>query len=63
VRIYSFAVTEYDVTKPWLVRSTGHRTVELGEEEDFVSWADREFPRERYTVQLDPRLDPWPKPP
>jgi hypothetical protein len=33
---------------------TGRHTVELEDGEDFLAWAVERWPRERFTVQLDP---------
>ena len=59
MRSYSFSVTEDDEARSWLIRSMDHRTVELEDGVDFATWASREFPGERFTVQQDPHLGPW----
>jgi hypothetical protein len=51
---YSFTVTEHDAEKPWIVLSTGRHSVQLEDGEEFFAWAAEQWPRERFTVQLDP---------
>jgi hypothetical protein len=55
VRMYSFSITEHDVANPWLVVGENQRrTIELEDDENFFLWAAREYPRDRFTVELDP---------
>jgi hypothetical protein len=52
---YSFIVTEYQNDKPWLVEATHRDSVELPEGEHFQEWVTEHWPRERYSVRLDPQ--------
>lgn len=54
VREFGYTVTEHDPERPWFIRSQQHLVVELSDDEEFFDWALREWPRERFTVQLDP---------
>jgi hypothetical protein len=54
VREYRFTTTQYDSDRPWIVVSTERRTVKLEDDEKFYAWADREWPRPRFKVELDP---------
>jgi hypothetical protein len=54
VREYAFTVTEHDPERPWIVRDRRHHTVMLEDGQSFFEWAYGEWPRERFTVELDP---------
>jgi hypothetical protein len=57
---YRFTITEHDPKKPWLVvGSVERRTIDLPDELNFYEWAGKRWPRQRFTVQLDPQLEPW----
>jgi hypothetical protein len=60
MRLWGYQLTEHDPTKPWIVLGSEHRTIELPEERAFFEWANEAWPRDRYTVTLDPgQLSPW----
>ena len=63
MREYRFTLTEHDRKRPWIVRSTEHRTVMLDEEASFFEWASAHWPAPRWKVELDPwQLTPkWPR--
>jgi hypothetical protein len=50
---YGYTVTEHD-DKPWLVLGSEQRAITLEEGTEFLSWAHREWPGPRWSVQLDP---------
>jgi hypothetical protein len=54
VREYGYTVTEHDADRPWIVRDQRHETVRLGDGMSFFQWAAGQYPRERFTVELDP---------
>jgi hypothetical protein len=54
VREYGYTVTEHDAERPWIVLKQRHETVELDEHVTFLEWAAAPYPRERFSVQLDP---------
>ena len=54
MREYGFRITEYDPERPWVVRSSQHRTVELPDGVDFYAWARDRWPAPHWTVELDP---------
>jgi hypothetical protein len=59
VREVAHTVTEHDLERPWIIRTREHRTIELDENAEFFSWAAERWPRDRFTVELDPwQLDP-----
>jgi hypothetical protein len=57
VPLFSYTVTEYDLSKPWLVICTGRHQVELADAHAFLDWARERWPAPRYSVQLDPWSD------
>ena len=54
MREFSFTVTEHDPDRPWIVRGSEHRTVKLDDSSSFFQWAAAHYPRDRFTVELDP---------
>jgi hypothetical protein len=54
VREWGFTVTEHDPERPWIVRGREHRTIELDDDASFFEWSRQHYPRERFTVELDP---------
>ena len=55
--LYGFTITEHDASKPWLIVSREHKTVELEEGGSFHAWASERWPAPRWTVELDPWTD------
>lgn len=54
MRSYRYTVAEHDPDRPWIVIGDIRRlAVDLPEREDFDAWAAREWPRSRFTVQLE----------
>jgi hypothetical protein len=51
---YSFTVTEHDAARPWIVLGAEQRTIELDDDAGFFEFATKEWPPDRFTVQLDP---------
>jgi hypothetical protein len=51
---YSFALTEHDSERPWIVLRHERRTIVLDDGVSFYAWARETWPAGRYTVQLDP---------
>lgn len=43
-----------DPDRPWIVRDQRHETVQLEDDASFCKWAASRYPRERFTVDLDP---------
>ncbi len=56
MREYGFTITEHDPDRPWMVLVSEHRTIKLADGLDFFTWADRQWPAPRWSVELDP----WP---
>lgn len=57
---YRYTLAEYEPTRPWvLVGALRRLSVELDDDEDFVVWAARAWPRPRYQVDRLPDLPPW----
>ena len=57
---YCYTVAEYDPGRPWVVVGPVRRmTVALDEDEDFLTWVARAWPRPRYEAVLVPELPPW----
>jgi hypothetical protein len=54
VREYGYTVTENDPERPWVVRDQRHETVQLADDVPFFQWSTARYPRDRFTVQLDP---------
>lgn len=54
VRDYGYTLTEHHPTKPWLVMCSEHRSISLPDDEGFFDWAAKEWPVDRFTVELDP---------
>jgi hypothetical protein len=54
MREYGYTVTEHDPERPWIVRDQHHETVKLDHGMSFFEWAASQYPREHYTVELDP---------
>ena len=52
---YGFMIAEHDPDRPWIVIAQRHDTVTLDEATSFTEWASRRYPRERFTVEVDPR--------
>jgi hypothetical protein len=60
VAAYSFTITEYDPSKPWIVVATSRDSIELGDDQHFYNWANERWPRPKFGVKLDtPPLKPW----
>ena len=57
--LYSFAITEYDPAKPWLVVATGRDSIELSNDQNFHEWARATWPTPRYAVRLDAEPFRW----
>jgi hypothetical protein len=51
---YGFTLTEYDPTRPWIVRGNEHRTITLDDDASFFEWAQELWPAPQWTVDLDP---------
>jgi hypothetical protein len=51
---YGYTVSEHDPDRPWLVTDQRHETIELEDDTSFTEWAAGRYPRDRYTVELDP---------
>jgi hypothetical protein len=56
---YRFTVVEHDGDRPWVVVTQERHTVTLDGGVDFSEWARERWPSPRFTVELDPHLDPW----
>jgi hypothetical protein len=54
MRRYGFHLTEHHPEKPWLIISSRHEEVELPDHESFFEWSAKNYPRERYSVDVDP---------
>ncbi len=54
MRRYGFQLTEHDPEKPWLIIDSRHEEIELADDESFFRWAAQNYPRERYSVDVDP---------
>lgn len=54
MRQYGYTVSEHNPNRPWLVTDQRHETVELEDSTSFTEWAGSRYPRDRYTVELDP---------
>jgi hypothetical protein len=55
MQTFRYNVTEHDPEKPWLIRSTWTGlTIEARDTEDFRTLSAREWPPERFTVELMP---------
>jgi hypothetical protein len=54
VRSFAFTITEHDVDRPWIILGREHRTVGLENGVEFFAWAAERWPRERFTVEVDP---------
>lgn len=54
MREYGYTVTEHDPERPWVVRDQRHETVQLADDVPFFQWSTARYPRDRFTVQLDP---------
>jgi hypothetical protein len=54
VREYGYMVTEHDPDRPWIVRAQHHESVRLGDGISFFEWAAGQYPRQQFTVELDP---------
>jgi hypothetical protein len=54
MRRYGFQLTEHDPQKPWLILNSRHEEIELPDGASFFDWAAKHFPRERYSVDVDP---------
>lgn len=52
---YGYTLTEHDPARPWLVKGSEHRTVDLEPEVNFFAWAREHWPAPRWSVELDPR--------
>jgi hypothetical protein len=59
--MYRYAVTEYDLDKPWVVvGKVPGLMVELPDEQSFPAWTASQWPAPRYEAQLEPKpLRPW----
>lgn len=54
MREYGYTVTEHDPDRPWLIVNSQHRSISLLDDQGFFDWASSEWPRDRFTVTLDP---------
>jgi hypothetical protein len=54
VREWSYTLTRHEPGRPWIIVGREHLTVELEDDAKFFEWAQREWPSERFTVELDP---------
>lgn len=54
VREYGYTITEHDPDRPWIVRDQRHEIVQLDDGVEFVQWSQSPYPRDRFTIQLDP---------
>jgi hypothetical protein len=54
VREYRYSLTGHDPQRPWIVLESRRLVVELEDDDAFFEWASREWPRDRFTVELDP---------
>jgi hypothetical protein len=54
MRDYGFTITEHDPELPWIVVASQHRAVTLEDGASFFKWAGENWPRPRWTVELDP---------
>jgi hypothetical protein len=54
VREYQFTVTEHDPDRAWIILSREHQVAELEDGVQFFAWAAERWPRDRFTVELDP---------
>jgi hypothetical protein len=55
VPTYSYTLIEHDPDKPWLVISIKkHMTIQLDDGRSFFDWAQEKWPRDCYTVEIDP---------
>jgi hypothetical protein len=55
VTIFRYTVVEHDPMRPWLVVGDAqHLEVELTSADAFAVWASERWPRDRFTVTLDP---------
>ena len=54
MREYGYTVTEHDPDRPWIVRDQRHETVKLDYGMSFFERAAGQYPREHFTVELDP---------
>jgi hypothetical protein len=54
VREFAYTVTEHDPERPWIIRGREHHVVELEDGVEFFAWVAKQWPRERFTVEVDP---------
>jgi hypothetical protein len=54
MREYGYTITEHDPDHPWIVRDQRHETVKLDHGINFFAWAAGQYPREHFTIELDP---------
>jgi hypothetical protein len=54
MRRYGFQLIEHNPDKPWIIISSRHQEIELADHESFFEWSARHYPRERFTVDVDP---------
>lgn len=54
VRKFAYTITEHDPERPWIIRGREHRMVELTDGVEFFAWVAEQWPRERFTVEVDP---------
>ncbi len=55
MQTYEFMIAEHDPQRPWIIVAQRHETVALEDGASFTEWASDQYPRERFTVDLDPR--------
>jgi hypothetical protein len=53
-REYGFTITDHDPDRPWIVRSSEHRTINLPDGQSFFEWAHEQWPAPRWSIELDP---------
>ena len=54
MRRYGFQLTEHDEKKPWLIVSKRHEEMKLPDDESFFRWTAQNYPRSRYSIDVDP---------
>lgn len=54
LQTFSYTVTEHDPVRPWLIIGQERRSIDLEDGRAFFVWAAKNWPADRFTVNLDP---------